>query len=272
MARAGRLGVLDDRSSSCRLVGMAESDRQNLYDNDEFFAGYSRVRDNPLALNYTIEQPAIRALLPLEIVNGKRVLDLGCGAGGFARWLIGQGSSSVLGIDPSKNMIAVANEEHSASIEYRQSFVQELDLPEEDFDLVVSSLMFHYIEDLQPVVKNIRRWLRTGGSLVFSIEHPIAMAIQGKRSGWIKNDEGVRVGWEVTDYSDEGERVSHWIVDGVVKYHRTVSTVMNMLADSGFRIDKVSEAYATPEGEELDPDLLEERMRPPFLFVRATAD
>jgi hypothetical protein len=47
---------------------------------------------------------------------------------------------------------------------------------------------------------------------------------------------------------------------------------MNVLVDSGFSIDRVSEAYATPEGEKLDPDLAEERISPPFLFVRTIAE
>ena len=122
------------------------------------------------------------------------------------------------------------------------------------------------------MITKIRLWLRTGGALVFSIEHPITTAILGKRTGWLKDDTGKRIGWEVTDYSIEGERVSRWIVDGVVKYHRTLATTLNMLVESGFRIDRISEVYATVEGEVLDPRLLAERMRPPFLFVRAIAD
>jgi SAM-dependent methyltransferase len=251
---------------------MSISERQNLYDNDDFFSGYSKTRDNPAAMNYTVEQPAIRALLPTGLVKGARVLDLGCGAGGFARWLVGEGSASVLGVDPSENMIASAQQQQSDSIQYRQAFVEDLELTDSPFDLIVSSLMFHYVEDLQPVMEKVRQWTRPGGTLVFSIEHPITTAIQGKRSGWVEDEAGARVGWEVTDYSDEGPRVSRWIVDGVVRYHRTVATTMNIVADSGFRIDRVSEPFATPEGEKLDPELLEERIRPPFLFVRATAD
>ena len=245
-------------------------ERQNLYDNDEFFAGYSRARENPVAMNYTVEQPGIRALLPE--IGGARVLDLGCGAGDFARWLVDEGAVSVLGIDPSENMLAAAGEQPRPQIEYRKAFVEELELPGAVFDIVVSSLMFHYIEDLGPVIGKIRSWLRSGGALVFSIEHPITTAILGRRSGWLKNDTGERIGWEVTDYSIEGERVSRWIVDDVVKYHRTLATTLNMLVESGFRIDRISEAHATEEGEALDPGLLEERMRPPFLFVRAIAD
>ena len=45
-----------------------------------------------------------------------------------------------------------------------------------------------------------------------------------------------------------------------------------MLADSRFRIERIAESHATTAEEELQPDLLEERMRPPFLFVRAIAE
>lgn len=99
---------------------MSKSERQNLYDNDDFFAGYSKTRDNPAAMNYTVEQPAVRALLPPGLVKGARVLDLGCGTGGFARWLVEEGAASVLGVDPSENMIASAQQQQSDSIEYRQ--------------------------------------------------------------------------------------------------------------------------------------------------------
>ena len=245
-------------------------ERQNLYDNDEFFAGYASARENPVAMNYTVEQPGIRALLP--DIEGTHAIDLGCGAGDFARWLVDEGAASVLGVDLSENMLAMAGTQPRPQIEYRRAFVEELELAAARFDLIVSSLMFHYIEDLEPVITKIRLWLRTGGALVFSIEHPITTAILGKRTGWLKDDTGRRIGWEVTDYSIEGERVSRWIVDGVVKYHRTLATTLNMLVESGFRIDRISEAYATVEGEVLDPGLLVERMRPPFLFVRAIAD
>jgi 2-polyprenyl-3-methyl-5-hydroxy-6-metoxy-1,4-benzoquinol methylase len=246
------------------------NNRQNLYDNDEFFRAYSRARENPFVMNRTVEQPGIRELLPE--INGARALDLGCGAGDFARWLVDQGATSVLGIDPSENMLKAGNNEPRPEIEYRQAFVEELELANAQFDLVVSSLMFHYVDDLKPVIEKIHKWLRTDGALVFSIEHPITTAIHGKRSGWLKDDSGERIGWEVTDYSSEGERVSRWIVDDVVKYHRTLATTLNMLSESGFRIDRISEAHATPEGETLDPGLLEERLRPPFLFVRAISE
>ena len=80
-------------------------------------------------------------------------------------------------------MLDAANDNPRPEIECRQTFVEELELPEANFDLVVNSLMFHYIGDLKPVFEKIHSWLRVGGNLVFSIEHPIMAAGQGVTPG-----------------------------------------------------------------------------------------
>src|SRR4029077_14355101 len=57
---------------------------QNIYDNEEFFAGYSGVRRSVEGLDGAPEWPALRALLP--DLSGRNVLDFGCGFGWFCRW------------------------------------------------------------------------------------------------------------------------------------------------------------------------------------------
>lgn len=52
-------------------------DTQNIFDNEAFFNGYKALRDSDCNANDLIEQPAMRKLLP--DLNGKTVLDLGCG-------------------------------------------------------------------------------------------------------------------------------------------------------------------------------------------------
>ncbi len=71
------------------------------------------------------------------------------------------------------------------------------------------------------------------------------------------------------DYSFEGKRVGNWIVDGVVKYHRTLETYINSLIDNGFRIVRVTEPGVAEEYMNLRPDFRDESRRPPFLFVKA---
>ena len=79
---------------------------QNIYDNEEFFANYSRLRRSIEGLDGAPEWPALRALLPE--LPGSRVLDLGCGFGWFCRWVRQQGAVHVLGIDISEKMLARA--------------------------------------------------------------------------------------------------------------------------------------------------------------------
>ena len=70
---------------------------QNIYDNDEFFEGYSRLARSVEGLDGAPEWPALRALLP--DLHGLRVLDLGCGFGWFCRWARQAGAARVFGIE-----------------------------------------------------------------------------------------------------------------------------------------------------------------------------
>jgi 2-polyprenyl-3-methyl-5-hydroxy-6-metoxy-1,4-benzoquinol methylase len=76
---------------------------QNIYDNDEFFAGYSRLARSIEGLDGAPEWPALRAMLP--DLRRLRVLDLGCGFGWFCRWARQNGAANVVGIDLSEKML-----------------------------------------------------------------------------------------------------------------------------------------------------------------------
>lgn len=79
---------------------------QNIYDDPGFFAGYSGRARSISGLDGAPEWPAIRAMLPDP--TARRVADLGCGFGWFARWTRAHGAASVHGIDLSHNMISQA--------------------------------------------------------------------------------------------------------------------------------------------------------------------
>src|SRR5271156_4988299 len=121
---------------------------QNIYDKEEFFAGYSRLPRSVAGLDGAPEWLALRALLPDP--NGLKVLDLGCGFGWFCRWAREHGAAQVLGIDVSENMLARARATTTDSaIAYAQADLETLDLaavaaPGARFDLIYSSLALHY--------------------------------------------------------------------------------------------------------------------------------
>ncbi len=243
--------------------------KQNIYDDPTFFAGYSTLRKTQSGLNEVLEQPAINSLLPN--ISGGSALDLGCGAGGQCARLLELGAYSVAGVDISRNMIEVAREKLKGcnGINLHCMAIEDFTAPENSFDLVVSSLAFHYVKDIESLFRNIHAWLKDSGLLVFSVEHPMATCTQGILPGWQRNENNEKIHWQVDCYADEGIRKSRWFVDGVIKYHRTVSTIVNTLIDNGFCIRRMLEPHASEDAEKVRTDLLDERRRPPFLFVKA---
>ncbi len=241
--------------------------KQNIYDIPGFFSGYKRMRDNKAGLNEVLEQPCMLSLLPE--VKGALILDLGCGAGELCRRLAALDARQVTGVDISANMIELARKDIPEGVTYLNQAMEDVEFSPETFDLVVSSLAFHYIEDLQALFQKIYRWLKPSGILLFSNEHPVATCSQGFHHGWIKDASGNAICWPVDCYHQEGKRESHWFVEGVIKYHRTVSTIINTLINNGFTIKAVCEPVASEEDEKLWPVLKEARRRPPFLIVKA---
>ena len=240
--------------------------KQNIYDNVEFYQNYVNMRETSTGLNDVLEIPAFRALLP--DLTDKTILDLGCGYGESSQWYADRGSKHVIGVDISENMISTAKQLHSnTSIEYLHMPIEDIDFPDNQFDMVLSSLAFHYIEHIEPVFEKIYNSLKAGGYFIFSQEHPIATA-KKIPNGWITDKDGQKKYWVLDNYQEEGIRKQHWFIDGVVKYHRTLSTLINGLINTGFSIVKIAEPAALKEAELNNANLKNERRRPPFIIIK----
>lgn len=240
---------------------------QNIYDDPDFFAGYAELRRTESGLNAALEQPALMSLLPASF-ESLDVLDLGCGFGDFAATAVKRGAASATGIDISSRMLAVARERVVDPVAvFICQPLETVSLGDEAFDLIVSSLALHYIEDYAAVVGKVVRALRPHGRFVFSVEHPIATA-NGDYE-WQFDAAGAKLHWKLDRYREEGRRESTWFVDGVIKYHRTVETYVNGLLDAGLRLTRLTEPEATPEAMKARADLVETRRRPVFLLLAA---
>jgi SAM-dependent methyltransferase len=238
---------------------------QNIYDNSEFFEGYSKLGRSVEGLEGAAEWPAMRALLP--DLRGLRVVDLGCGFGWFCRWARERGAARVLGLDVSANMLARARADTAdPAIVYRQEDLERLALPAASFDLAYSSLALHYIEQLEPLLATVHSALVAGGRFVFSVEHPIYTA--PSRPGWSINEAGRR-NWPLDSYLVEGPRSTDWLTKGVIKQHRTVATYLRKLRAAGFAVTGLEEWGPTDEQIAARPALAEERQRPAFLLIAA---
>jgi ubiquinone/menaquinone biosynthesis C-methylase UbiE len=238
---------------------------QNIYDNEEFFEGYSRLGRSVEGLDGAPEWPALRALLP--DLRDRSVLDLGCGFGWFCRWSREQGAAHVLGIDVSERMLARARATtDDPGITYIRADMEHLTLTPASYDLVYSSLALHYIANLDALLAEVFRSLVSGGSLVFSVEHPIYTA--PAEPGWTLSATGRRT-WPVDGYLEEGPRSTDWLTKGVIKQHRTFATYITTLLRLGFSLSHVEEWGPTDEQIAARPELAEERQRPTFLLLAA---
>jgi len=240
--------------------------KQNKYDDPQFFDKYSQMPRSTGGLKEAGEWPALRAMLP--VLQGKRVLDLGCGFGWHCRYAREQGASTVLGLDISEKMLERAREmSDDPAISYRCLAMEDIEFTAGEFDVVISSLAFHYIQDLEEVYRHIHHCLVPGGAFILSFEHPIFTARSAQ--DWHYGAEGERLHWPVDDYQSEGPRVANFLETEVVKYHRTVATHLNLLIGAGFTIKELCEPQPAIELLDKYDGMRDELRRPMFLIISA---
>ena len=242
--------------------------KQNIFDNDIFFEGYKTLRAGETNYNDLLEQPAMAKMLP--DLTEKTVLDLGCGYGHNCIDFVRRGANRVVGIDISEKMLEVAKRESAhEKIEYINMSMTDISKLGKKFDFIYSSLAFHYVEDFDTFAKDMYSILNAGGQLLFSQEHPIITATLDGAGHFNKNENGEKVSYTFSNYNQPGKRKVHWYVDGVIKYHRTFSNVINSLAKAGFIIGEVCEPVPEDWAVEKLPTIVKEYIKPNFLIVKA---
>lgn len=240
--------------------------KENKYDDPAFFSQYSSMDRSVKGLQGAGEWHILKKMLP--DFTRKSVLDLGCGFGWHCRYAIENGALSVTGIDISEKMLDKAKEINNLpGIEYIRMPVEDIDFPEENFDIVLSSLTFHYIQSFDQICKKTSHCLKPGGSFVFSVEHPVFTAYGSQ--DWYYDVDGKPLHWPVDRYFTEGKRESSFLGEKVVKYHKTLTTYLNDLLKNGFEIKEIREPEPSKESMEQLPAMKDELRRPMMLLVSA---
>ena len=240
--------------------------KENKYDDPVFFEKYAQMDRSRLGLKGAGEWRTLKPMLP--DFAGRDVLDLGCGYGWHCAYAAEHGARSVLGLDISRKMLAVAREQHAASvIEYRQAAMEDADFAEGSFDVVLSSLAFHYVVDFGALVRKTARWLRPGGDFVFSCEHPVFTA-EGSQD-WYRDENGNILHFPVDNYYIEGERQAVFLGERVTKYHRTLTSYVNALLSNGFALTGLAEPQPPQEMVDTIPGMANELRRPMMLILAA---
>ena len=210
--------------------------------------------------NAFYERPATMALC--GDVGGVAVLEAGCGAGPLTAWLVGQGAE-VVAFDASQAMAALARERLGA--DERATFhVADLAAPlsfagDGAFDLVVASLVLHYVEDWVAPLREFRRVLRPGGAVVFSTHHP-------------------SMDWQLhspDDYFAVKQVTERWSKGGrefdVTFWRRPLTAIAAAIGEAGFVIERMVEPAPAPELRDRDPRAYDQLThQPQFLLFRLT--
>ncbi len=230
------------------------------YDEEGFFSSYLSRRYRGESPNLTMEEPAFYSLAGSP--SGKEILEIGCGDGSYAASLLEAGCASYTGIEGSQKMARLAQKRLGDSNgTVIHSRIEDYEWEQEKYDLILSRLVLHYIEDLAPVLSHIRSSMKPGGRLVISVQHPLltssfkSMGSNGKRKEWI-----------VDDYFLTGKREEPWMGSLVVKYHRTVENYFGLLQQAGLTVESLKEAVPQ-EGLFMDKSEYERRRRIPLFLL-----
>jgi SAM-dependent methyltransferase len=208
--------------------------------------------------NAYYDRPAVLSLLPP--VEGRRVLDAGCGPGVYSEILTSRGAA-VIGVDVCPRMVELANMRLQGKASFR---VADLEKPldffaDESFDLVVSALALDYVRDWDAVFKEFFRILADPGHLVLSVGHPADEFYRLHPNGSYFAVEPVSYEWR-----SFGPPVV------VPYYRRSLQAMVEPLLGAGFVLERLLEPRPVPQFQEVDPSGYAKLMRRPcFLCLRA---
>ncbi|MGW2748066.1 class I SAM-dependent methyltransferase [Streptomyces sp. NPDC001450] len=145
--------------------------------------------------------------------DGLTALDVGCGTGGFAKYLSEQGYT-VLGVDYAETAISLANSKYretpGLSFQHWNAEGRKWEkLPA--YDLISSRLSYAFIQEKAEFLKNVRDHLSPGG--VFHVMTPHADRLPPPRRGigvTAEEVEELRHGWTVVkEYDLDSQHVCY---------------------------------------------------------------
>lgn len=219
--------------------------------------GIAYIRKNKQSIhNAYYNQPAIISLA--GDVKDKEIFEVGCGGGSLTEWLVDQGAT-VTACDISEEMVKYTKKKLGAKAKVLIADISEpLDFLEDNsVDMIIASLVLHYISNWLPVFSEFKRILKNEGSIVISVHHPHADWKWFNKTNYFKKEL----------YEDS------WTIDGkpypVTFYHRTLANMFAIFRKNGFFVDILLEPFPIPEAKEVDARTYETLLsNPHFLFLR----
>jgi ubiquinone/menaquinone biosynthesis C-methylase UbiE len=213
--------------------------------------------------NEHLEMPATLELL--GNIKDKKVLDYGCGTGLYLPILKKKGAR-VNGFDISKEMLTIARKNHP-DVDLREGSGYSIPFKEQ-FDLIVASLVVHYMKDWDRMFKEMNRVLKKGGIVVFSTGNSV---YEMNKNVVLKGKKYKVLG--IKDYFKEEVFYSSWTNPynnkkiRVPVYHKTYETIIKTILRNGFEIIDYKDCFPTKRSKKLFPKNYAQYSKMPMFMV-----
>jgi SAM-dependent methyltransferase len=177
---------------------------------------------------WNVPESELHALPELE---GKDVVELGCGTAYFGAWLKKAGAARVVGVDPTPAQLDTArrcNEKFGLGLEFVEAFGEDVPLPDDSFDLAVSEYGASIWADPYKWIPEAARLLRPGGELVFLRNSTLVILCSPD------DEEAAAV--ETLQRPEFGMHRFQWSETSGVEYHLSHGDWIRLLRANGFEI------------------------------------
>ena len=210
--------------------------------------------------NELLEMPAM--LDVLGNVKEKKILDMGCGSGIYAKILTKKGAL-VKGFDISPTMLEIARKDNP-KLELREGSAYKIPFNEK-FDIVLASLMVHYLNDWDKMFKEVSKVLDKGGLFLFSTGNPVAecrdkIKYKGRKLRIFGDYFGTK---KIVNYwkRQNGKKVK------IVSFHKTYELIINTIVKNGFEIVEYKDTFPLKKAKKLFPEEYRLCSKVPFFTV-----
>jgi ubiquinone/menaquinone biosynthesis C-methylase UbiE len=198
-------------------------------------------------LNSKIIKPALLKLM--GDLQGKSVLDIGCGSGYFSS-AMAKMAANVVGTDFSSEFVKLCQQKYTnqTNMQFQiQDVARPLSFGDEMFDLIVVKMVLQYVEDITLFAQESQRVLKPGGKVVIAVDHPFNTQFHYAQSlAGVKNTkyQGLKHYFSREPHT----KLSLWNKVELTWYPKTVGDYLQPFINAGLRLSGIEEQSEEKDG------------------------
>ena len=146
---------------------------------DLWASTYDEQTDNPIVY---LDEKVFDEMLSSINIEGKTVVDIGCGTGKHWEKILGRKPKELIGYEVSSGMLKKLRQKYPEARAYMTHANRLTELPDQSCDIIVSTLVIGYIKNLPDAFSEWNRILKRGGEILVTDFHPDALLMGADRS------------------------------------------------------------------------------------------